>query len=71
MSQKERQRYHLLQMVLDGKSNLRDAGKRMGVSYQHAKRHKERLITEGAKGLVHRNRDRVVIKGLFIKGRVK
>jgi DNA-directed RNA polymerase specialized sigma subunit len=42
MSQKERQRYHLLQMVLDGKNNLKDAGKRMGVSYRHAKRLKSR-----------------------------
>ena len=64
MSQKERQRYHLLQMVLDGKNNLKDAGKRMGVSYRHAKRLKKRLITEGAKGLVHRNRGRPSPKAL-------
>ena len=53
MCQKERQRYYLLQMVLDGKNNLKDAGKRMGVSYRHAKRLKKKLITEGAKGLIH------------------
>jgi transposase len=64
MSQKERQRHHLLQMVLDGKSTLKDAGKRMGVSYRHAKRLKKKLITEGAKGLVHRNRGRASPKAL-------
>jgi len=64
MSQKERQRYHLLQMVLGGKNTLKDAGKRMGVSYRHAKRLKKRLIAEGAKGLVHGNRGRPSPKAL-------
>jgi len=64
MSQKERQRYHLLQMVLDGKSTLKDAGKRMAVSYRHGKRLKKRLITEGAKGLMHGNRGRPSPKAL-------
>jgi transposase len=64
MSQKERQRHHLLQMVLDGKNTLKDAGKRMGVSYRHAKRLKKRFITEGAKGLVHGNRGRPSPKAL-------
>ena len=58
MSQKERQRHHLLKMVLEGKNTLKDAGNRMGVSYRHAKRLKKRFITEGAKGLVHGNRGR-------------
>ncbi len=56
MSQKERQRYHLLEMVIGGKITLKDAGKRMGVSYRHAKRLKKKLVAEGAKGLVHGNR---------------
>ena len=64
MSQKERQRHHLLQMVLDGKNTLKDAGKRMGVSYRHAKRLKKKLITEGAKGLIHGNRGRPSPKAL-------
>ena len=64
ISQKERQRHHLLHMVLDGKSTLKDAGKRMGVSYRHEKRLKKRFITEGAKGLVHRNRGRLLPKAL-------
>jgi transposase len=58
MSQKERQRYHLLEMVIGGKITLKDAGKRMGVSYRHAKRLKKKLVTEGAKGLIHGNRGR-------------
>lgn len=64
MSQKERQRYHLLQMVIDGKSTLKDAGERMGVSYRHAKRLKKKLISEGAKGLIHGNRGRPSPKAL-------
>ena len=38
MSQRERQRLHLLEMAIGGKITLKDAGKRMGVSYRHAKR---------------------------------
>jgi transposase len=64
MSQKERQRYHLLQMVMDGKSTLKNAGERMWVSYRHAKRLKKKLITEGAKGLIHGNRGRPSPKAL-------
>jgi hypothetical protein len=44
-------------MVLGGKNTLKDAGKLMGISYRHAKRLKKRFIIEGAKGLVHGNRD--------------
>jgi transposase len=51
MNQKERQRYHLLQMVLDGKSTLKDTTERMGVSYRHAKRLKKKLKPQGTKGL--------------------
>jgi len=50
MSQKERQRYHLLKMVIDGKTTLKEAGNLMGVSYRHAKRLKKKLINEGARG---------------------
>jgi len=58
MSQKERQRYHLLQMVLESKTTLKEASRLMGVSYRHAKRLKKTLISEGAKGLIHGNRGR-------------
>ncbi|MBW2003360.1 MAG: ISNCY family transposase [Deltaproteobacteria bacterium] len=58
MSQKERQRYHLLQMVLDCKTTLKEASRLMGVSYRQAKRLKKKLISEGARGLIHGNRGR-------------
>jgi transposase len=64
MSQKERQRYHLLQMVLDCKTTLREASRLMGVSYRQAKRLKKTLIREGAKGLIHGNRGRPSPKAL-------
>jgi len=34
MSQRERQRSHLLEMAIGGKITLKDAGQRMGVSYR-------------------------------------
>jgi len=58
MSQKERQRYHLLQMVIEGKTTLKEASRLMRVSYRHAKRLKKKLISEGARGLIHGNRGR-------------
>ena len=58
MSQKDRQRYHLLKMVIEGKITLKDAGRVMGISYRHAKRLKRKLISEGARGLVHGSRGR-------------
>ena len=53
MSQKDRQRYHLLKMVLGSNITLKHASNMMGVSYRHAKRLKRKLATEGARGLVH------------------
>lgn len=58
MSQKERQRYHVLRTVLDGGITLREAGQVLGVCYRHAKRLKKRLKLHGAKGLIHGNRGR-------------
>jgi molybdenum-dependent DNA-binding transcriptional regulator ModE len=58
MSQRERQRYHLLKMVVEGKTTLNDAGSLMGVCYRHVKRLKKKLLSEGARGLVHGNRGR-------------
>ena len=58
MSQKERQRYHLLKMVVDSKITLTHASRVMEVSYRHAKRLKRKLATQGARGLVHGNRGR-------------
>jgi transposase len=64
MSQKERQRYHLLQMVIDGKITLKEASRLIRVSYRHSKRLKKKLISEGAKGLIHGNRGRPSPKAL-------
>jgi transposase len=64
MSQKERQRYHLLKMVIEGKTALKEASRLMGVSYRHSKRLRKRLISEGAKGLMHGNRGRPSPKAL-------
>ena len=58
MSQKERQRYHLLQMAIEGKTTLKDTSRLMRISYRQAKRLKKKLITEGAQGLIHGNRGR-------------
>jgi transposase len=58
MSQRERQRYHLLKMVVEGNITLQDAGRLMAISYRHAKRLKRKLVSEGARGLVHGNRGR-------------
>jgi transposase len=58
MSQRERQRYHLLKMVVESTITLKQASSMMGVSYRQAKRLKKKLNTLGAKGLVHGNRGR-------------
>lgn len=57
MSNKERQSYHLLKMVLERKIILQDAGGLMRISYRHAKRLKRKVVSEGARGLVDGNRD--------------
>ena len=64
MSQKERQRYHLLEMVVGGKITLKEAITVIGVSYRHAKRVKRKFITEGAKGLIHGYRGRASPKAV-------
>ena len=64
MSQKERQRYHLLKMVIGGKITLKETDSLMGVSYRQAKRLKKKLISEGARGLIHGNRGRPSPKAL-------
>jgi len=38
MSQRERQRYHLLKLVAEGNITLHDAERLMAISYGHAKR---------------------------------
>jgi hypothetical protein len=64
MSQKDRQRRHLLKMVLGGKVTLKEASSVMAVSYRHAERLKRKLLSEGARGLVHGNRGRPSPRGI-------
>jgi len=64
MSQKERQRYHLLKMVIGDRTTLKEASRVMGISYRHTKRVKRKFITEGARGLIHGNRGRASPKAL-------
>jgi hypothetical protein len=64
MSQKDRQRHHLLKMVVGGKISLREATPLIDVSCQQPKRLKKKLITEGAKGLVHDNRGILSLRAL-------
>ncbi len=56
MSQKERQRYHLLKLVLEGILTLKEASEKMGVSYRHSKRLKKGFLERGAISLIHGNR---------------
>jgi len=58
MSQRERQRFHLLQMVTQGALSLVKAATTMQLSYRHAKRLAARFRQRGAAGLIHGNRGR-------------
>jgi transposase len=56
MSQRERQRFHLLKMVVKGALSVVQAAAAMKVSYRHAKRLLARFRRLGAAGIVHGNR---------------
>jgi transposase len=58
MSQRERQRFHLLQLVIQGALSLVKAAAAMKISYRHAKRLAARFRQNGAAGLIHGNRGR-------------
>jgi len=64
MSRKERERVVAMRLVAEGRERLRDAAKRLGVSYRQVKRIWGRYRAEGAKGLVHRSRGRVSNRGI-------
>jgi len=55
MSERERRRCHLLQMALDGRITVKDAGELMRVSYRHAKRLKRHYDLDGARGVYYKN----------------
>jgi len=56
MNQKERLRFHLLEMVVEERITLQKASEEMSVSYRQSKRLKSKFLKEGAKGLIHGNR---------------
>jgi len=58
MSQGERQRFHLVQLVNKGELSLVRAAVTMQISYRHAKRLMARFRRNGAAGLIHGNRGR-------------
>jgi transposase len=49
------QRWHLLEMVIDGRISLCEASRALQISYRHAKRLKQVVMTKGPQGLVHGN----------------
>lgn len=58
MSQKERDRLRVLEMVRSGRIKLVKAAELLIISYRHCKRIYKRYKEEGDKGLVHRSRGR-------------
>ena len=49
------QRWHLLQMVIDGHVTLLESSRMLGISYRQAKRLKQAFVLKGLQGLVHGN----------------
>jgi len=56
MSGKERTRYHLMELVEEGRITLKEASIKMDLSYRQAKRVRKKFKDYGAKGLIHGNR---------------
>lgn len=58
MSQRQLQKFHLLQLVMVGKITLKEAAEKMGMSYCQTQRIKKAFKERGVRGLIHGNRDR-------------
>ena len=58
MNNRELQRFHLLQSVLDGKVTLTAAATALGLSLRQARRLKGKVAAGGATGVIHGNRGR-------------
>ena len=58
MSQGQLQRWHIMGLVEGGKITLKEAGKKIGVSYRQAKRIRRALRVKGVKGIIHGNTGR-------------
>ena len=71
LRQRQWRRWHLLRMVLEGRLSLREASRRMQVSYRHAKRLKRVAARDGPAGLVHGNTGRRPINAIAMELRQK
>jgi len=58
MSLEQLNRYHVIQMVIEGKMSLAEAAQSMQLSYRQAKRIKANVVAEGASGVLHHNHGR-------------
>jgi len=58
MSQKERVRLVMVSRVEEKAMTIKEAAEVMGISYRQGRRIYRRYVTEGDKGLIHRNRGR-------------
>lgn len=58
MSQKELQRYHAMEKVLEGLMSVREAAGSLGISERQAYRIKAMVFEEGPQGAMHHNRGR-------------
>ena len=55
MSQKERSRLVIMTRVQEKAMTIKEAAEVMGISYRHGRRIYRRYVSEGDKGLIHRN----------------
>lgn len=55
MSQRQLQKWHVMGLVEEGKTTLKEATKKIGVSYRQAKRIRRALRVKGVKGIIHGN----------------
>lgn len=58
MTQKELSRYEIIKRLIRKEINGTEAAKQMNLSVRQVKRIKARVIAEGSKGVIHRNRGR-------------
>jgi transposase len=58
MTQKELSRYEIIQNLIDGRINGTEAAKQISLSIRQVKNIKVRVIHEGARGVIHKNRGR-------------
>jgi len=64
MGEKDIRRAQVMEMVVEGKRSIAEAGEILGVSYRQAKRVLCRYREEGAAGLVHRNVGKPSARGI-------